>query len=98
MKKILIAVLVLSAVFAFGQAVFAEDETAGVAGCASVALDPSSSMEFQQNICETAEGVEATSCGVSGHGRCSSPKLNDTMPDAAHCICIGEATEEAPTA
>ncbi len=96
MKKIFVLMLVIMSVFAFGTTAFAEGD-AGVAGCASVAVDPSSSLEFQQNICGAAEGVAETSCGgVSGHGTCSSPKLNDTMPEASHCICIGEATEVAP--
>ncbi len=76
----------------------ADDEVenpVGVAGCGSIAVDPESSLEFQQNICNSAEGDPGTSCGATGHGTCSSPKLNDTMPDANHCICVGEETEVA---
>lgn len=99
MKKMLLMLLVIVTVFAVGnmKIAFADDDVTGVAGCASVVVDPSSSMEFQQNICNTAEGVAATSCGGGDHGSCSSPKLNDTMPEAGHCVCIGETTEVAPS-
>lgn len=78
---------------ALAPAVIADEEAenpVGVAGCASIMVDPDASLEFQQGVCNAGEGDPATSCGASGHGTCSSPKLNDTLPSAGHCICISE--------
>ena len=88
-------ILLLAVSFAVPFAM-AEDAE-GVAGCSSVAVDPTESLEFQQAICNGAEGNPETSCASGGYGRCSSPKLNDVLPDGNHCICIGEETEVAPT-
>ena len=75
----------------------ADDETAaGVAGCSAISVSPEDSLAMQQNICNAAENTPETSCAVSGHGTCSSPKLNDVLPDGNHCLCLGEETEEAP--
>ncbi len=100
MKKfglgILIVILVLGSFAAIAKA--EDSEAGGVAGCQAVAVDPGYSLEMQQNICYAAEGDPATSCAASGHGVCSSPKLNDTLPEANHCVCIGEVDEAAPEA
>lgn len=98
MNKIYFMALALLVMLTGGamKAAFAEDEAPGVSGCGSILLDPASSLEFQQNICNAAEGNSGTSCGASGHGTCSSPKLNDTMPEGTHCVCISETVEEAP--
>ena len=73
---------------------FADDD-AGVSGCSSVAVDPNASLEAQQEICGNAENFPSTSCGVSGHGTCSSPKTNDTLVDGTHCICLSQTDEVA---
>lgn len=92
MKLVSVILLVV-----FGLAVpLALAEDAGVAGCSSVAVDPEESLEFQQAVCNAAEGNPDTSCASGGHGHCSSPKLNDVLPDANHCICISEDSEAAP--
>ena len=97
-KKMLLMLLAAAVMFfaAGGPVGHAEEGVGGVAGCASVAVDPAASLEFQQGVCNAAEDTPATSCGSGGHGVCSSPKLNDTMPDGNHCICISES-EEAVT-
>lgn len=99
MNKIKPLILMLFVVFAVGAAgaAFAEDDAPGVSGCGAISVDPSSSLEFQQNVCNAAEANTETSCGASGHGTCSSPKLNDTMPEGTHCVCISETVEEAPS-
>ncbi len=70
---------------------FAEDAP-GVAGCSAISVNPSDSLEFQQNVCNAAENTPATSCAASDHGTCSSPKLNDVLPDGDHCLCLGESS------
>lgn len=96
MKQLLIVFAIAFFGFAIMPKAVAEDD-AGVAGCASIHVDPSASLEFQQNICNAGENDSSTSCAASGNGRCSSPKYNDVMPDADHCLCVdeSESTEEA---
>lgn len=72
-----------------------EESVQGVAGCSSIKLNKDLSLEDQQSICHAGEYISSTSCAVSGSGICSSPKLNDTMPDADHCICIAEEASES---
>lgn len=96
MRKITLCLMFLM-VAAFSTAAFAED-AAGVAGCSAIQVNPDLSLEDQQGLCNAAENDPATSCAASGNGICSSPKLNDTLPEAGHCICIQESTEEAPVA
>lgn len=93
MKKIALVLIFLIAAGYAAPLAFAEETTGvdGVAGCGAVRLDPAASLDEQQTICGAAEGVAGTSCAAGGHGTCSSPKLNDTLPDADHCICVGEA-------
>ncbi len=77
--------------------VMAEEESpAGVAGCSSIKVSPDLSLEDQQGLCNAGERDPGTSCAASGNGTCSSPKLNDTLPEADHCICVGEVAEAAP--
>ena len=95
MKKFTAILMVLLLTVAFLPAAFAED-VEGVAGCSSLKINPELSLEDQQAVCNGAEGDPSTSCAASGSGTCSSPKLNDTLPSADHCICVGEETEEAP--
>lgn len=94
MKKFMAVLIALLVAASFMPAAFA-DEAVGVAGCSSLRVNPELSLEDQQAVCNAAEGDPTTSCAVSGSGTCSSPKLNDTLPDADHCICVGEETEEA---
>lgn len=95
-KRIFFAVLlVMVAAFASEHLAYSEEDTAvGVAGCGAVQVNPSSSLEFQQSICHEAEENAASSCAASGHGVCSSPKLNNTLPDGTHCICISPASDD----
>ena len=83
---------VLSSATAWAQEANQNDT---VAGCQSVAVDPNASFEYQQAVCRAAEGNASSSCAASGHGMCSSPKMNDTMVDGTNCICVSE--EIAPT-
>ncbi len=94
MKKIAVFLMLLM-VAGFAGTAMAED-VVGVAGCSAIQVNPDLSMEDQQSLCNAAEGDPSTSCAASGHGVCSSPKLNDTLPEAGHCICVQESTEEAP--
>lgn len=86
---------VLFAVFmiAGSSVVFANVD--GVAGCSSIRVSPDLSLEDQQSICNAGENISGTSCAASGSGVCSSPKLDDTMPGADHCICVAEEETEA---
>ena len=89
MKKI-VGVLVVFMLVAGWALPLAQAEEDGVAGCSAVRVNPDLSLEDQQSVCNAAERSPGSSCAASGGGTCSSPKLNDTMPDADHCICILE--------
>ena len=89
-------IVLLLTVFAAPLLLADEPVTDGVAGCSGLAINPDLSLEDQQSVCNAAENDPSTSCATSGNGVCSSPKLNNTLPDANHCICVGEVTEEAP--
>lgn len=94
-----IVMMIFLVMLGFGMpALMAEEGLEGVAGCSSVTVNPELSMDDQQSICRAAEGISGTSCAASGNGLCSSPKLNDTMPEADHCICVreDEILAEAP--
>ena len=97
MKTMLMG-LVFIMVLSFGVPALLAEDAAGVAGCSGVRVSPDLSLEDQQGICNQAESDSATSCAASGNGICSSPKLNDTLPEADHCICVSEDTSlaEAP--
>lgn len=73
-----------------------ESQPAGVLGCNAIELDPAMAFESQEAICDAGEQFAASSCGRSGHGKCSSPKTNDTNPEGTHCVCLSEILEEAP--
>ena len=96
MRKVSGIVILLLIVGSLHSIPLALADDDGVAGCSSVKVDPAFSLDAQQTICNTAEGNPATSCS-SADGTCSSPKLNDTLPDADHCICVGEAPETVST-
>lgn len=95
MKIVMLFLAVMLLAVPLMPLVLAEDD-AGVAGCGSLKINPQLSLEDQQSICNAAEKDPSTSCSASGHGTCSSPKYNDTLPDADHCICVAESADAAP--
>ncbi len=99
-KMVPVAWLVLLAmIFApafLSATAWADEANDAVAGCQAVAVDPAASFEYQQAVCRAAEGNASSSCAASGHGMCSSPKMNDTMVDGTNCICLADAPAETP--
>ena len=88
-KKTIVRLLVVLSFFvlAFSGIAFADGDD-GVAACNATAVDPNASLEDQQAVCSAAEQFASSSCAAGNHGLCSSPKTNDTMVGANHCICL----------